>query len=125
MDLDNKLKELSKTKILLKKKTLKFKNIEKHKQNCIYDEYAEYWAAPDEDLTDNSLEGKYSKLSFEDFCNLFGFNDKLNILEKDIEYKEHVTKMVKEPWNYWSPLDPEEKGDVAGIAPGGFLIRRM
>ena len=123
MDFDEKIKELS--KIISKKKLKTFNNIEKSKQNDLYDEFASYWAAPDEDITDILLEGKYSRLSFEDFCNLFNFNENLNILEKYTEYKEYVTKMLYEPWNYWSPIDTKEKGDIAGITPGGFLIRKI
>lgn len=123
MDFDEKIKKLS--KLVSKRKPKTFKNIDKNKQNALYDEYATYWAAPEEDISDISLEGKYSRLSFEDFCNLFHFNENLDILEKYTEYIEYVTKMLYEPWNYWSPIDPKEKGDIAGIAPGGFLIRRM
>lgn len=112
-------------KTLLKKKIKTFNNISLKQQEKLLDEYAVYWAVPDEDITDKSLEGKYSKLSFEDFCKLFHFNNILNDEEKLLEYKEYITVMTENPWNYWSPIDPKDKKDIAGIAPGGFLIRGM
>jgi hypothetical protein len=112
-------------KTLEKKKIKTFDNISLKLQEKLLDEYAVYWAAPDKDITDKSLEGEYSKLSFDSFCKLFHFEDNLDDEEKLLEYEEYITAMTENPWNYWSPIDPKNKGDIAGIAPGGFLIKKM